>query len=110
MSLFFKKDNIYYYNSTVFQRVGDLTYHSGHTWKAEKSYLEGSIKSLTGASTSNAHIHVYLCADSEFYGTVGYAYVGTLCKWKTYQCSINEKRSNTLTTAEVCIGNIELCF
>ena len=42
-----------------------------------------------------------MCKDPNYSGVVGLAYVGTLCRNKQYQCSINERRSNVVTTAEV---------
>jgi len=88
------------------QRDGDYTYHSGNTWKAEPDFgsLDGPIKSITSGSSSNAHLFVYLCKDPAFYGTIGLAWVGTLCgpnSWKGYKASINEKRASAVSTAEV---------
>ena len=93
-------------NLTSQQRDGDYTYHSGNTWKAEpdSGSLDGPIKSITAASTSNAHLFVYMCKDPAFYGTIGLAWVGTLCgpnSWKGYKASINEKRASAVSTAEV---------
>ena len=88
--------------NNVLQRVGDLTYHSGQTWKADPDYnsFENHVLGLTGASSSDANLHVYMCKDQPW-GYVGIAYVGTLCKWKSYQCSINEKLNSIVQTSEV---------
>ena len=87
------------------QRVGDLTYHSGYTWKAEAvDDLGGKVKELTAASTADANLWVYMAKDPYFYGIVGAAYIGTMCKgWEPYgiTASISEKRSNVISTAEV---------
>jgi hypothetical protein len=44
-----------------------------------------------------------MCKDSEFYGVVGLAWVGTMCKiyWPGYNAGVNEKRDNILATSEV---------
>ena len=45
-----------------------------------------------------------MCKDPAFYGVIGLAWVGTLCgpnSWKGYKASINEKRQNAVSTAEV---------
>ena len=50
-----------------------------------------------------------MCKDPEFFGTVGLAWVGTLCgpnSWKGYKASINEKRESAVATAEVTSKNI----
>ena len=78
----------------------------GHSWRAdsESGPLDGPIKIITKESTEDANLWVYLCKDPEFYGTIGLAWVGTLCSdlWlKGYRAGINEKRENVLVTAEV---------
>ena len=100
-------------NLTSQQRDGDYTYHSGNTWKAEpdSGSLDGPIKSITAASTSNAHLFVYMCKDPAFYGVVGLAWVGTLCgpdSWKGWKASINEKRESAVSSAEVKVSVIIL--
>ena len=85
------------------KRVGDFTHHSGHIWKADSDYNSfENIVPLTYAQTTESDLYVYMCKD-EFSGYVGLAYVGTLCKWKGYRSSINEKMPNIATTAEVKI-------
>ena len=44
-----------------------------------------------------------MCKDQAFYGVVGLAWVGTMCKtsWKGYNAGVNEKRGNVLSTSEV---------
>ena len=88
------------------ERDGDYTYHEGQTWRAESSSgsLSGPVKDITAASSSNAHLFVYLCKDPQMWGTIGIAWVGTLCgpnSWKGYKASVNEKRSSAVKTAEV---------
>ena len=88
------------------ERDGGYTYHQGQNWKAEpeSGSLDGPIKDITYASSSNAHLFVYLCKDPAFYGVIGLAWVGTLCgpnSWKGYKASINEKRGNAVSTAKV---------
>ena len=86
-----------------------MTYHSGYTWNAESSDgqddLDGAVKQLTAASTANANLWIYMAKDPNFFGVIGVAWVGTMCKgWAKpngYTASINEKRSNALTSAEV---------
>ena len=89
-----------------FKATGDYTHHESYSWTAEPEAgaLEGDIVTLTTASTADANLWVYLCKDPEFYGTIGLAWVGTLCsdQWlKGYRAGINEKRENVLVTAEV---------
>ena len=88
------------------ERDGDYTHHAGQTWKAEpdSGSLDGPIKDITYASSSNAHLFVYLCKDPQSWGVIGLAWVGTLCgpnSWKGYKASINEKRNSAVKTAEV---------
>ena len=88
------------------ERDGGYTHHSGQNWRAESDSgsLDGPIKSITYASSSNAHLFVYLCKDPAFSGVIGLAWVGTLCgpsSWKGYKASINEKRQNSVATAKV---------
>ena len=44
-----------------------------------------------------------MCKDPAFYGTVGLAWVGTMCKtyYSGYNAGVNEKRENVLATSEV---------
>ena len=93
---------------SCFQRVGDFTYHSGQTWKAEQSI--NHVNGLTSSSSANANLWVYMCKDPNYSGVVGIAYVGTLCQSKRYQCSINERRSNVVTTAEVKLIQIKTTY
>ena len=49
-----------------------------------------------------------MCKDPQFFGTIGIAWVGTLCRsnnWKGYKASINEKRESAISSAEVRIIN-----
>ena len=52
---------------------------------------------------SGADLGVFMCKDPEFYGVVGLAWVGTMCKttWSGYNAGVNEKRENVLATSEV---------
>jgi len=88
------------------EKDGGYTHHAGQVWRAEpdSGSLDGPIKSITYASSSNAHLFVYLCKDPAFYGVIGLAWVGTICgpnSWKGYKASINEKRQNVVSTAKV---------
>lgn len=87
------------------ERVGALTHHAGQSWKAESdsNSLQGPIKDITAADTTDADLWVYLAKDEQMFGVVGLGWVGTLCKttWSGYQASISEKRSSVLSTAEV---------
>ena len=52
-----------------------------------------------------------MCKDSAFYGVVGLAWVGTMCKgWAGYNAGVNEKRGNVLATSEVINYLIKLVF
>ena len=45
-----------------------------------------------------------MCKDPQFFGTIGIAWVGTLCRpnnWKGYKTSLNEKRESAISSAEV---------
>ena len=86
------------------EKDGDYTHHSGQTWTATGDNLDGPIMDITFASSSNAHLFVYLCKDPEMWGVIGIAWVGTLCgpnSWKGYKASINEKRQSAVSSAEV---------
>ena len=90
----------------LIQRDGDYTYHAGNEWKADGDILRASVKDITTSSSSNAHLFVYMCKDPQFFGTIGIAWVGTLCRpnnWKGYKASINEKRESAISSAEVRI-------
>lgn len=80
-----------------------MTHHSGYNWKATGSDLEGSIKTIAANSNADAQLWVFMCKDPQFYGTIGIAWLGTVCVsyWPGYQTSINEKRESTLATSEV---------
>ena len=56
---------------------------------------------------SGADLGVFMCKDPEFYGVVGLAWVGTMCKttWSGYNAGVNEKRENVLATSEVPCTN-----
>ena len=86
-----------------FQVIGDYTYHAGQTWKADSGSLSGPIKSIAAADNSGADLGVFICKDTAFYGVIGLAWVGTLCKtsWLGYNAGVNEKRQNILATSEV---------
>lgn len=88
------------------ERVGDITHHVGETWRAESNSqsLQGPILDITENQPVEADLYVYLAKDPEFYGTIGLAWLGTLCKRNTdpgYQAGISEKRENVLATAQV---------
>ena len=88
-----------------YQAIGGYTYHVDQTWKAEPDFgsLGTPIKNIAAADTSGADLGVFMCKDSEFYGVVGLAWVGTMCKtyWPGYNAGVNEKRQNVLATSEV---------
>ena len=58
------------------------------------------MRPLTASSTADANLWVYL-SKHETFGYVGLAYVGVLCVSKQYSCSINEKLSSVVSTAQV---------
>ena len=88
------------FQNSYYQTTGDYTHHAGHTWTADGDDLENHMNPLTQASTADAHLWVYL-SKHQTYGYVGLAWVGVLCRTKTYSCSINEKLGNIVSTAEV---------
>ena len=49
-----------------------------------------------------------MCKDTAFYGVIGIAWVGTLCKttYSGYNAGVNEKRQNILATSEVKKNNV----
>merc|ERR1711971_185991 len=86
------------------EAIGGYTYHADQTWKADSdsNSLEGPIKDIAAADNSGADLGVFMCKDSALYGTVGRAWVGTMCKnWAGYNAGVNEKRENVLATSEV---------
>ena len=89
----------------LFQQViGGYEYHADQSWKADSDSgnLEGPIKTIAAADTTGADLQVFLCKDTSFYGVIGLAWVGTMCKgWAGYNAGVNEKRQNVLATSEV---------
>jgi len=84
------------------EAIGGYSYEAGESWRAEGGDLSGAIKNITAASNSNADLHVFLCKDPEFYGVIGRAWLGQLCKNQLgYNAGVNEKRENVLATSEV---------
>ena len=103
-SLLMEMKELYCEKNMFMQRDGDYTYHAGNSWKADGDILRGSVKDITASSSSNAHLFVYMCKDPQFFGTIGIAWVGTLCRpnnWKGYKASLNEKRESAISSAEV---------
>ena len=65
--------------------------------------MGSTIRSITSSNPVSADLYVYLCKDQQFFGTIGIAYLGTMCLSKQYATSINEKRDNVINTAEVVV-------
>ena len=86
------------------------SHHASQKWRAEPltGSLSGPIKDITESLTDNAKLWVYMAKDKKLHGTLGLAWIGTFCKTnsKGYQASINEKRDNVLTTAEIVTHEI----
>ena len=94
---------VFLYNKQV---LGGYTYHADQTWKADPDFgsLDGPIKTIAAADNSGADLNVFVCKDTEAWGIVGLAWVGTMCKpWPGYNAGVNEKRSTVLGTSEVYI-------
>ncbi|CAB4054923.1 unnamed protein product [Lepeophtheirus salmonis] len=72
-------------------------YHDNE-WTAEDSIT--TVEKYAQGDTET-DLYVFLCADSNLYGTVGIAYVGGLCDTNGYQVSINEWRTTEAETAKV---------
>ena len=91
------------------QAIDSYTYQAGQSWTAESAggSLSGPIKDIAAADMSGADLGVFMCKDPEFYGVVGLAWVGTMCKttWSGYNAGVNEKRENVLATSEVPCTN-----
>ena len=85
------------------QVLGSYTYHADQTWTATGDILGGSVKDIAAADNSGADVQVFMCKDSSFYGTVGIAWVGTMCKtyYSGYNANLNEKRQNVLSSSSV---------
>merc|ERR1711971_1511869 len=83
--------------------IGGYTYHSDQSWTADGDILGGSVKDIAAADNSGADVQVFMCKDSSFYGTVGIAWVGTMCKtyYSGYNANLNEKRQNVLSSSSV---------
>ena len=98
----------------LFQQViGGYEYHADQSWKADSNSgnLQGPIKTIAAADTTGADLQVFLCKDTSFYGVIGLAWVGTMCKgWAGYNAGVNEKRQNVLATSEVNHYIIEVEF
>ena len=89
----------------ISQAIGGYTHHPGQSWKADpdSGSLDGPAKTIAANDNSGADLNVFLCKDTSFYGIVGLAWVGTICKtyWPGYNAGVNEKRQNVLATSEV---------
>merc|ERR1711971_959239 len=84
--------------------IGGYEYHADQSWKADSDSgnLQGPIKTIAAADTTGADLQGFLCKDTSFYGVIGLAWVGTMCKgWAGYNAGVNEKRQNVLATSEV---------
>ena len=86
--------------------MGGYTYHAGQSWKADPNSgsLDGPIKSIAADDDSGADLGVFMCKDPEFYGVIGLAWLGTLCRTSSFpgqNAGVNEKRQNILATSEV---------
>ena len=96
------KDN---FRGGHFQAIGGYTHHSGQSWKADSGSLYGPIKTIAAADNSGADLGVFMCKDTSFYGVIGVAFLGTLCKTSSFppglNAGVNEKRQNVLATSEV---------
>ena len=60
--------------------------------ESDSNSLSGPIKDIAAADNSGADLGVFMCKDSAFYGTVGLAWVGTMCKtyYSGYNAGVNE--------------------
>ena len=91
--------------SSFFQRIGELTHYPGQKWRAdaESGHLAGPIAEITAKSTADADLWVYLAAEENGgEGTVGFGYIGTLCKpenQKKHKTTITERVKNVQETA-----------
>ena len=84
------------------ERVGDLTHHENQRWKAKTKFLR-RMRRIIKRDETGADLYVFLTKDEQYYGTVGIAWVGTLClpTWPGSECGITEKRNTVLETAEI---------
>jgi hypothetical protein len=84
--------------------LGSYTHHTGQSWKADSDSgsLDGPIKDIAASVGLGTDLNVFMCKDTEFYGVVGLAWVGTMCQgWHGYNAGVNEKRGNVLSSSEV---------
>ena len=99
-------------NISIVKVTGQYEWHEGNTWRADSTSgsLSGPIKDITTASTAEANLWVYFCKDQTEIGTVGLAWVGSLCnsKWKPYQAGITEKQDTVLNTAKVILNYLAI--
>jgi len=82
------------------QRIGNIKHYSGRSLQATGAKLE-EMKSTTEADLGTADLMMYMGYELDLYGTVGIAYVSTVCghpNGNGYKQSINEWRP-TLTAA-----------
>ena len=78
----------------VIQRVGSIKHYSGRNLQATSPKLE-EMWDTTKADLGSADLMMYMGYDSSYYGTVGIAYGGVVCRlagYKKYKASINEWR------------------
>ena len=84
----------------MIQRVGSIKHYSGRNLQATSPKLE-EMWDTTKADLGSADLMMYMGYDSSYYGTVGIAYGGVVCRlagYKKYKASINEWRE---TNAEI---------
>ena len=100
--LFFR---VNWFHKIIHQAIGGYTYHADQSWKADSSSgsLDGPIKSIAASDNSGADLNVFMCKDTEFFGVVGLAWVGSMCRtnWPGYNAGVNEKRESVLSSSEV---------
>lgn len=79
------------------QVVGEPEFRPHEHWTAETSL--GTVRQYVAGDT-DANLYAFLCADPEYMGTVGIAYVGAVCD-KNFHTSITEWRKTEAATGKV---------
>ncbi len=86
------------------QRLGYPKYYQGKSLQATDSKLK-EMYATTKNDLKGADLMFYIGYETQYHGTVGLAYVGTVCgNWDYGKQSINEWRSTTVSAGWVKIN------
>ena len=87
----------------MIQRVGSIKHYSGRNLQATEPKLI-EMWDTTKADLGSADLMMYMGYDSDYYGTVGMAFRGVVCRhagYNKYKASVNEWRKTNAETGWV---------